>query len=59
MFFPKSIMSMDLWYPFSYLIAMNIDLQGQLSDQVNLGIIIHAYEAEQIMCEHYDHRHEQ
>ena len=53
-FFPSWSVSMGPWYTFSYMIAMNIDLHGQLSDRFNLWIIIHVYEAEQIMREHYD-----
>ena len=45
-FFPPWSVSMGPWYPFSYMIAMNIDLYGQLSDWFILWIIIHAYEAD-------------
>ena len=45
-FFPLWSVSMGPWYPFSYMIAMNIDLYGQLSDWFILWIIIHAYEAD-------------
>ena len=46
LFFPPWSVSMGPWYPFSYMIAMNIDLYGQLSDWFILWIIIHAYEAD-------------
>ena len=45
-FFPPWSVSMGPWYPFSYMVAMNIDLYGQLSDWFILWIIIHAYEAD-------------
>ena len=45
-FFPPWSVSMGPWYPFSYMIAMIIDLYGQLLYWFILWIIIHAYEAD-------------
>ena len=45
-FFPPWSVTMGPWYPFSYMIAMIIDLYGQLLYWFILWIIIHAYEAD-------------
>ena len=45
-FFPPCSVSIGPWYQFSYMIAMNIDLYGQLSDWFILWNVIHAYEAD-------------